>query len=366
MRTHSLFSPSRLAMLKKCPAWTGKLALSTEAMPSNAQRGIDLHEAITSAFMQGLQSHDDSVIDYSLKSLQDIKQGFPYAAWQAEVMLDTGIPNTGGYADLIGLDTFDNTAILIELKSGYGDRPEAEGNIQLKAYGMALLRQVEIVRCYLIEADQKKTTTAIWRRADMPAIHNEIIGIINQALQGGQYQAGPHCEYCNKTIVCPALEDAVISIKTAEAAINEAKTLTPAEVSEKLSAYWQRMELAERYWANLKARAISIIEAGGDIEGFSVKVSSGIRKWTDEQKAIDSLSNAEVNTASIMTLQSPAQVEKTLKASGMKAAEVKALLSGLTVAGERRQLIASGENLTGPSRGAIQYGQQSLQESATI
>lgn len=333
MRTHSLFSPSRLAMLQKCSSWTGRPALT-----SDAQRGIDFHEAITSAFIQGLQNHPEPVIDYALKTLQEIRQGFPFAEWIPEQALDTGIPHVTGYADIIGFDSFDDKAILVELKTGYGDRPEAGGNPQLKAYAAALLRQTETVQAYLIEADQRRITSAAWTKADLPGIHNEIIETIRESLQGGKYQAGAYCEYCNKALICPALEQAVISIQTAEAAINEAKTLTPAEVSGKLSAYWERMEIAERYWSNLKARAISILEAGGEIPGFTVKVSSGIRKWQDEPAALDSLNDAGIDLSTVMALQSPAAVEKTLKAGGMKAAEIKALLSGLTVAGERRSL----------------------------
>lgn len=344
-RTHSLFSPSRLAMLQKCPAWISRPALTAGDMPTEAQRGIDLHDTITSAFMQGLQSHDDPVINFALRSLQQIRQGFPHAEWTPEQALDTGIPHVSGYADLIGLDSFDDTAILIEFKTGYGDRPEASGSLQLKGYAAALLRQVETVRAYLIEADQRQVTSATLTRQDLLEIHNEIIGVIRQSLQGGHYQAGPHCEYCNKALICPALQEAVDSVTAAEAAISETKTLTPAEVSSKLSEYWERMDLVERYWANLRGRAMQIIEAGGEVEGFNIKVSSGCRRWADEAQAANKFNDAGIDPFSLMCLQSPAGVERTMKATGLKTGEIKGLLSGLTVSGERRQLI----KVAGPS-----------------
>lgn len=347
MRTHGLFSPSRLAMLQKCPAWTGKPALEGEAMPSDAQRGIELHNVITSAFMQGIQCHKDPSVDYALKQLQEIKRSFPHAKWKPELPLDTGIPHVTGYCDLAGIDSFEDAGCVIELKTGYNDRPEARNNIQLKGYVMALFKEVETVKGYLIEVDKKKITAAAWTRKDSLEIHNEIISIIRASLQGGQYQAGQHCDYCSKVLICPEIQQAVDSIQQAEATINETKTLTPSEVSKKLSEYWERMELIEKYWANLKARAISIIEAGGEVEGFAVKVSSGVRKWTDEVAAIDSLSKAGINVSALMQLQSPAQVEKTLKASGLKASEIKAMLAGLTSAGERKQLV----KIAGPSGG---------------
>lgn len=342
IRTHSLFSPSRLAMLQKCPSWLSKPSLTAGDMPL-VQRGIDLHDSITSAFMQGLQGHDDSIIDYCLRTLLEIKQGFPHAEWTPEQALDIGIPHVSGYADIIG--RFDDTAIIIELKTGYGNRPEASGNLQLKAYAAALLRQVETVHGYLIEADQRQVTSATWTRQDLLNVHNEIIETIRQSLQGGHYQAGPHCEYCNKALICPALQEAVDSVTAAEAAISETKTLTPAEVSSKLSEYWERIDLVERYWGNLKSRAMQIIEAGGEVAGFTVKVSSGARKWIDEAAAANALNDAGIDPFSLMCLQSPAVIEKSLKATGMKTGEIKGLLSGLTSAGERRQLI----KVAGPS-----------------
>lgn len=345
MRTHSLFSPSRLAMLQKCPGWVSKPALEGEAMPSDAQRGIDLHEVVTLAFMQGIQNHDDPIVSYALSQLADIRRAFPHVKWEAETALDTGIPHCIGYCDIAGIDSFDDTAILVEIKTGYGDRPEAEDSIQLKAYALGLLRSVEMVRSCLIECDQRKVTTAEWTRKDILEIHNEIISIIRASLQGGQFRAGQHCDYCSKQFICPEIESAIESIQQIQAVIAEAKTLSPLEVSDRLDCYWEQMALVEKYWGNLKARAISIIEAGGMVENFTIKVSSGVRKWTDEASAIDSLIKAGIDISALMQLQSPAQVEKTLKAAGVK--EIKAMLSGLTVAGERKQLL----KIAGPSGG---------------
>jgi CRISPR/Cas system-associated exonuclease Cas4 (RecB family) len=338
-RTHSLFSPSRLAMLQKCPSWMGKSSGEGGIPSADAQRGVDLHEAITSAFLQGVQSHDEPVIDYVLSQLANIRREYPYCEWQAEAALDTGIHLVTGYCDIVGVDSFEDAACIIELKSGFSERPEAASNIQLKAYSLALLKQVEVVRGFLIEADQKKITSASWTRADMLTIHREIISIIREALQGGKRQAGLHCDYCSKAVICPSLEGALQSVKLYEESIEQVKHLSPDEVSEKLMNHWENMALIERYWGALKSRAMSIIEAGGEIEGFTVKVSSGIRKWTDEQAAIDSLNKAGVDLAAVMALQSPAQVEKALKAAGKRASEIKGMLSSLTAAGERKQLV---------------------------
>ncbi|MCX8070089.1 MAG: DUF2800 domain-containing protein [Thermodesulfovibrionales bacterium] len=334
MRQHSLFSPSRLAMLKLCPSWVGKQEIS-----SDAQRGIDLHEMVINAFMKDKNSHDYPTVDFALKHLYNIKVKYPYAEWQSELSLDTAIPHVNGYADIVGIDTFEDTGILIELKSGYTERPEARDSIQIKAYSLALLRQCEYVHAYMIEIDQRKITDTTFTRKDVLSIYNEIIDIIRASIQGRNYNAGVHCDYCLNSLICPAVENAVISIQSIQEAIDEAKNLSPKEVSNKLYLYWDKMQIVEKYWDNLKARAMSIIEAGGEVEGFTVKTSSGARKWTDEHKAITNLNDEGIDVSKVMTLQSPANVEKILKSLGIKSTYIKTLLSGLTTASERKQLI---------------------------
>ncbi len=334
MRTHSLFSPSRLAMLQKCPSWIGKAELS-----SDAQRGCNLHEIITSSFLNGIVEHDDQTVNYALSKLAKIRREYPFCEWQAEPALDTGIPHVSGYADIIGLDSFDNLAIVIEIKTSYGERPEAASNIQVKAYSLALLRQVDVVNAFMLEADQRRVTGATWTRADMPIIHNEIIETIRASLQGGQYRAGGYCDYCSKQLICPEIQEALEGIQQLQIVIAEAKTLTAFEVSDRLGCYWEAMALVERYWNALKGRAMQIIEAGGKIEGFDVKVSAGTRKWTDEAAAMESLNKSGISVQELMTLQSPAAVEKILKASGLKIGEIKGMLSGLTTSSEKRTLI---------------------------
>jgi len=357
-RGHGLFSPSKLPILQKCPFWVG----TTEGNEFS-ERGDGLHEEIISCFLNGHESQNEGV-NYALSVLQSIRQNFPLAEWQAEVAIDSGIPHVAGYCDILGIDdlSFDTQAILVELKSGFSERPEAKDNLQVMAYSLGLLRDVEKVEAYVIECDKKTFSHVIFTREESVKLVSEIASVIRRVVkQEGSYTPGGYCTYCSKLTFCPAHEQALQSVMTYQESIEAIKTLPPSEVADKLSEYWDRMELIERYWDNLKARAMAILEAGGEVEGFEVKVSSGVRKWIDEASAIEAFGQLGIDYQRLLELKSPAQVEKTLKESGMNTKTVKSLLSGLTVSSQRKQLV----KLTGPSEGTGLNGSQDSQDLIT-
>jgi len=337
MRIHGLFSPSKLPILKQCSYWVG-----TAEGNEHSERGDALHQKIIEAFLSGETINEGESIDYALGILKSIKERYPLAEWQSEVSIDSGIPYVTGYCDLLGIDdlSFDTQAVLIELKSGYGYREPAESNLQVMAYSLGLLRDFEKVEAYLIECDKKTFSHVIFTREDSVKLANGIASVIRQVVkQEGNYTPGSYCTYCSKLTFCPAHEQALQSIETYKESIEAIKTLPPSEVGNKLSKYWDRMELIETYWSNLKARAMAIIEAGGEVEGFGVKVTSGSRRWVNEQEAIEAFGQLGIDYQRLLELKSPAQVEKTLKESGMNTKTVKSLLSGLTVSSQRKQLV---------------------------
>jgi len=359
-RGHGLFSPSRLPILKRCPYWVG-----SEIGNEHSERGDALHQKIIEAFLSGETINENESIDYALGILKSIKERYPLAEWEAEVSIDSGIPYVTGYADIVGFDylSFDTQAVLVEIKSGYSSRESAESNLQVMAYSLGLLRDVEVVHAFLIEIDKRSYSTATFAREDCSRLANEIASVIKGVVkQEGSYTPGGYCDYCSKAVICPSLEGALQSIETYKESIEQVKHLPPDEVAKKLMAYWDKMALVESYWSNLKARAMAILEAGGQIEGFEVKVSSGVRKWIDEASAIEAFEKLGVSLKSVMALQSPAKVEKVLKESGMNGKSIKSLLSQLTEAGKRKQLV----KLTGPSEGTGLNGSQDSQDLITI
>lgn len=334
MVKHNTFSPSKLNYLSLCPCF-----ISDERDTKASLRGENIHEEVIRLFMDNIFEHTEDNINWCLNELKKIKENFSEAQWYAERELKTGIPFVSGYADIVGVDLFEDIGVIIELKTGYADRAEADANIQLKAYSLALLREVSQAVGYIVEIDKRVITQEVFSKFEKVSLESEILSIIRQALEGEKYRTGDHCKLCERSFVCPSLDREFEKVKEFNERIEEIKTLPATVVSEKLNRYWDMMRLLESYWQKLKERAIEIIESGEAIEGFELKKTSSQRKWINQYEALKRFQELGFDIVPFLELKSPAVIERELKAKGMKKNEIESLFEGLIESGERKQLI---------------------------
>lgn len=315
-RPHAQFSPSRLSMLKACPMWR-----SDNAFSADAQRGVSLGDQLARyALGQAVELPEEA--EYGKQEIDRIASLYD-GEWAAETMLDTGINDVWGYADLILSDSWSDEAVLVEFKSGWGKREPASENVQVKAYALGMLRLgLSKVTAYLVELDRRKTSEAVFLSSGSEELEREIAGIV-EAAQSATFdhaRTGTQCKYCGNKEVCPEMAMTPEAAK-ALATMQNHKHLEPAEFAkslstESLAATLKRVlplfELAETYVGHLKSRAIALIEAGETVPGFRVKERKGARKWIDEQAAMDALKAAGVNIEPLIVteLLSPAKAEK--------------------------------------------------------
>jgi len=337
VRGHNVFSPSKLTYLSLCPSF-----VSDERDTKASLRGESIHEEVIGLFMSNTFEHSEENINWCLSELKKIKTNFSEAQWFAERELKTGIAFVSGYADIVGVDLFEDVGVVIELKTGYSDRPEAEANIQLKAYCLALLREVSRVFGYILELDRRKITQEVFSKSEKLRLESEILNIIRKALEGEKYQIGEHCKLCERSFVCPSLDREFERVKEFKERIEEIRNLPAPVVSDKLNRYWDMMKLLEAYWQKLKDRAIEIIESGETIEGFELKKTSSQRKWIDQSRALKRFQELGLDVVPFLELKSPSVIEKELKTKGAKKKEIDSLFDGLIEFGERKQLIKKG------------------------
>lgn len=334
MRNHNTFSPSKLTYLSLCPCF-----VSADRDTKASLRGESIHEEVIRLFMDNIFEHVEDNLNWCLNELRKIKETFSEAQWFAERELKTGIPFVSGYADIVGVDLFEDVGVVIELKTGYSDRPEADGNIQLKAYSLALLKEVSRVFGYIVELDRRKITQEVFSKSERASLESEILSIIRQAIEGEKYQTGDHCKLCERSFICPSLDREFEKVKEFNERIEEIKNLPATVVSDKLNRYWDMMKLLEAYWQKLKDRAIEIIESGETVEGFELKKTSSQRKWIDQYEALNRFKEFGIDVVPFLELKSPAVIERELKAKGIKKNEIESLFEGLVESGERKQLI---------------------------
>lgn len=340
-RSHAEYSPSRLSMLAKCLGWIG------DGQPGSlAARGTAIGERLAGYMTDGIDPldgadpDDRAAIENGMAALDQIRERHPELVWTAERWVDTGIEGCSGYCDLDGTDPLGiETPVLIEIKTGRGEREPAQTNMQVAAYALGLARVADCseVIAYMIECDTGAVSAAVLRPDRVPIA--ELIARAKAATDA-DLTPGSQCAYCARREQCPPV---VASPDNALAMIGErtlspkdyAGALSPADLGETLERVLPVVKLADDYASALKSRAMAIIEAGGEVPGWTVKHSGGNRAWIDMAAARAELeAKYPEDWMSLIELCSPAQAEKRLP-RGAKAA-----IAPLVLQAEKRSLVA--------------------------
>ncbi len=321
MRIHAIHSPSKLPMYEKCLLWTPDGKESDIAL-----RGTNYGEQLANYLQTGIVP-DIPELGYAIKCIDSIMAVnilMVGGHWEAEPKIMTSVENVWGYADVVYKGF--GEAILVEFKSGYGDREPASNNLQVQAYVLGLLEEgFDNVIAYLIEIDKKTVSEYLYTQKDLLGIKQRITELILQRheAQANGYKGNPAgcCSYCGKQSECEALKEGLDNTITA-LQLPEQSLPTPQEYTDKLttkelSAILKKVipafDLAEKYVGALKAKAIEIIEAGGEVEGWTVKEKRGNRIWADEMGAMQAIVDKGIEIMQVAGLRSPAQVEKIIK-----------------------------------------------------
>lgn len=323
-RPHQKHSPSRLAMYAKCPGWI------SDGQPPGplAERGTRVGEILAAYAVDGVDPLDGAdpedldALQYGVELIDQLKRASDTMVWTAEDFIATGIDHVGGYMDLTARDDFLGEAILVEFKTGRADREKAIDNAQVTAYALGLLEDgIQTVWCHLVELDKRTVTQVTYYAQDAERLSARVQALVDAAetVTDADLRPGPQCKYCGRQEQCPAYSQ---TPQMALAAIGErtlspkdyAAHLAPEDLSEALRRVLPLVKMADDYAGALKQRAMTIIEAGGEIPGWMVKHIAGTRSWEgDEQSIYEALIAAYPEAAErIVVLRSPAQVEKIL------------------------------------------------------
>ena len=343
-RVHSAFGFSKLPLLDLCPGFANRPGPAGPA----AERGTHLGEVVADWVVGGfrkdapLPEHDVAAVSYAREILQDWDR--PGYQWHAEMQLHTSITDVWGYADLVGLDTDgESEVVLVELKTGWSERPRAWRNPQVMGLALALLELgTPMVTALLVEMDKRSQSIALWDQTDIPFLRSRLASIVDAAREPAEsaLEPGEYCAWCGRNGYCSAFaaipQKAMVALRRPLLPPADwAGGLSPESVAEILDRAMPVVELAVDYLGALKARAVSLLDAGAEVPGWRIKTSAGPRAWDDAEKAQDAL-EALIGPAAL-TLKSPAQIEAVAKAAGLKK-EIEAIIAQHAHSTERRSL----------------------------
>lgn len=131
---------------------------------------------------------------------------------------------------------------------------------------------------------------------------------------------GEWCRFCPAQALCPAQRAYALEVAQSEfmdgLAPPRPETLTPAELATVLGA----ADVLEEWLRAVEAHAFNLLERGLEVPGYKLVEKRATRKWADEEKAIDYLTDRLGDDAAYTEpkLISPAQAEKKLKEQKQK------------------------------------------------
>lgn len=249
----------------------------------------------------------------------------------------------------------DDEIIVIDLKTGQGERVEAEGNTQLMLYALGALaahpdrkfKTVRIIICQPRAGGTTEWTTSVDALIAFAGVAERAVDAVETAalcrddldLQRYLVPGEKQCRWCPAAATCPALRESVAGVvfSTTPATPDEFADEKPLPVNDQtiepwLSAAMKAAPLVEHWLKAVRAEVESRLLAGKPVPGFKlVKGKQGNRAWSDEQAAEEMLTKQfrlKQDEAYDRKLISPTSAEKLLaEASPKRWTKLQALIT---------------------------------------
>lgn len=254
-----------------------------------------------------MQRHTDDYVEL----IADRMTLFPHSTLRLERRVHPQVPECWGTADVIIISP--QHVEIIDLKYGTGIRVDAEGNPQLRLYGVGaleladLLGDIKLVRCTVFQPRRDSVSTEELTAEELRHWRDSIIPIAEDALSGSDV-FGPSQEACR---FCPAAGDckARMEAAAAEDFATDPDLLTPEEVGDLLT----RLPEVRAWLSDFETAAMRrMYDERQHIPGWKVVYSGGRRSVVDPEAARKALLAAGYTED--MYLKPPA--ERALKTLG--------------------------------------------------
>lgn len=334
-RAHAVLSASSSARWLACPPsaiaatmypnvetdYTREGTLAHEVAEMTARYGVGPLPEKERGITQEMVECAEGYRDYIQEQIQSddatvlLEQRVDFSPW---------VPEGFGTADCIIIQG--HTMDVIDYKYGKGVAVAAEGNSQMKLYGLGAFNdfgfvyEVEKIRLHIYQPRMNNVSKAeltvkeLLTWADLT-----VLPTAHTAAEGcGEYNPGTHCQFCPHAGRCQALTKICTEYVNAHGVRAGVPVLAPWEVAEVL-----RMEPLVSLWLKrVKDQALTTLLDGGEVPGYKVVAGRGSRAWKDELAAAEKLKAAGYNLEDITKteLLSVASMEKAI--GKKKAAEI--------------------------------------------
>lgn len=213
--------------------------------------------------------------------------------------LDSWVPDGFGTSDAVILT--DNTIEVFDLKYGAGVKVEAQGNPQLRLYGLGAaalfgdLYDIELVRMTIIQPRLDHVSSEIVPLADLLRwAETEVAPKAKAAMDGtGEIEAGDWCRWCPAKEVCRVRAEKQLELARRDFAFEEPPLLSDEEIGEVL----QRAAGLAKWAKEVEEYALQEAKNGHKFAGWKLVEGRSVRKYTDDLKVAQALMDAGYDEA---------------------------------------------------------------------
>lgn len=332
VKKHSKYAASSSERWLGCP---GSVTLCESAPPQvssqYADEGTKAHDLAEKMLRDDktivIEDYDKEMLDHAysyakyVRKLQ--KETHGTLVIETKISLDFIYPEMFGTVDAAIIDHF-NTLHVIDFKYGQGYAVEAEENTQLMYYGVGLAHQFawnfETIKFHIVQprAYHELGPVRTWEvTRDYLKQFAQVLafGVRRTLEEPTTYNEGPWCKWCPALAICPQAKK--LALENAKNDFDDIPTFPEPKnlASLEISSILKKADVVELWIDAVRKHAFELMSKGTQIEGFKLVQKRAIRKWRDENAAMDKINSMGLSTNTILALQdislkSPTQLEK--------------------------------------------------------
>jgi hypothetical protein len=328
-RAHALLSASSSSRWLKCPP----SALAASMYPSQdtvyTREGTLAHEvaeAVVRAYLNGSPGAPffsdpevtpemiECAVAYSDYIQEQIQSPDAVVLLEQRLDFSTWVPDGFGTGDCLILQG--HRLDVIDYKYGQGVAVSAEGNSQMRLYGLGalhdfgLLYDVTEVHLHIFQPRKDNISVEHLSIDGLLAWGDVVRPVAEQASTGGgAHCAGAHCRFCPHAGACPALASSCLAWfeRFGHLGVDSLSALDVAEIL-------AQAPMINAWLKSVEDRALSALMDGAEIPGYKVVSGRTLRRWADELEVVDVLTKAGYTREEITKTEvlSPAALERVL------------------------------------------------------
>lgn len=259
-----------------------------------------------------MEDHTNDYIDYVCELFAQAQQSAADAKMLSETRLDYSMFVPGGYGTADTIIISDGVMHVVDFKYGKGVRVEAEGNPQLRLYGLGalatygLLYDIREVQMHIVQPRLDNTSSERLYVPDLILWGTDYVRPrAQQAYDGeGEFCAGEHCRFCKVSATCRARVEYVTDMAKHEFA--DPALLTDEEIAEMLP----RVDELVRWAKQVKDWALEqAVNHEHTLPGYKLVEGRANRRLLDPQQAGALLEEAGYSRDELYTLKGLTDLE---------------------------------------------------------